>query len=73
MIQATDGYLWTASARGLYRHNPISKETRLCRHTLEEIDGELYPEVNSVFEDRDSTIWIALQPQTPVIPSAASA
>lgn len=59
MIQATDGYLWTASARGLFRHDPVSQETRLYSHTLEDIDGQFYPDVNAVFEDRDSTIWIA--------------
>jgi signal transduction histidine kinase/ligand-binding sensor domain-containing protein/DNA-binding response OmpR family regulator len=59
MIQATDGYLWTASARGLFRYDPVSNESRLYNHTLENINGQIYPEVNAVFEDRDSTLWIA--------------
>lgn len=59
MIQATDGNLWTASPRGLFRHDPVSKETRLYSHTIEVNEGIFYPEVNAVFEDRDSSIWIA--------------
>ncbi|MDX1641411.1 MAG: two-component regulator propeller domain-containing protein, partial [Balneolaceae bacterium] len=59
MIQASDGNIWVASARGLFRHNPVSSETRLYQHTLEHIDGQYYPDVNAVFEDQDSIIWIA--------------
>lgn len=59
IIQSTNGIIWAASMRGLFRHDPVSKETRLYNHTLEDIDGQLYPEVNAVFEDRDKTIWIA--------------
>jgi two-component system, sensor histidine kinase ChiS len=59
IIQATDGYLWVASARGLFRHDPKSSETRLYKVTphseLEFADLD----VNAVFEARDNTIWVA--------------
>lgn len=59
MIHASDGYLWAATARGLYRYDPVSKEIRHYKNTLENINGQRYPDANAVFEDRDNTIWIA--------------
>jgi two-component system, sensor histidine kinase ChiS len=59
MTQASDGLFWFASTQGLFRHDPVSNETRLYKHNPENADGLLYQEVNAVFEAGDNSIWIA--------------
>jgi signal transduction histidine kinase/ligand-binding sensor domain-containing protein/DNA-binding response OmpR family regulator len=59
MIQATDGRLWFASPQGLFRHNPVTNQTRLYKQTPGNEAGLKYQEVNAVFEARDNSIWIA--------------
>lgn len=59
MIQAADGMLWFASPQGLFRHNPVTNQTRLYKHSPGNETGLKYQEVNAVFEDRDGSIWIA--------------
>jgi len=59
MIQAADGSLWVASEQGLFRHNPVTDQTRIYKYSEEDRDGLLTQAVNAVFEARDGTIWIA--------------
>ncbi|MFN2372689.1 MAG: two-component regulator propeller domain-containing protein, partial [Cyclonatronaceae bacterium] len=59
MIQASDGLLWFATSQGLFRHNPVTNQNRLYKHSPGNETGLLYQEVNSVFEARDNSIWIA--------------
>jgi signal transduction histidine kinase/ligand-binding sensor domain-containing protein/DNA-binding response OmpR family regulator len=59
MIQASDDWLWMASSQGLFRHHPVTSQTRLYTHSPDDRTGLLQQEVNSVFEDRDGSIWIA--------------
>lgn len=59
MIQASDGWLWMASSQGLFRHHPVSNETRLYTYSPDNPSGLLQQEVNTIFEDRDGSLWIA--------------
>ncbi len=59
MAQASDGLLWFASPQGLFRHDPITNQNRLYKHTPGNETGLLSQEVNAVFEARDNSIWIA--------------
>ena len=59
MIQASDGLLWFATSQGLFRHNPVTNQNRLYKHSPGNETGLLYQEVNAVFEARDNSIWIA--------------
>ena len=59
MVQASDELLWFATSQGLFRHNPVTNQNRLYKHSPGNESGLKYQEVNAVFEARDSSIWIA--------------
>lgn len=59
MIQASDGLLWFASPRGLFKFDPVTNQNTLYKHTPDNEAGLVKQELNAVFEARDSTIWIA--------------
>lgn len=59
MIQSSDGLLWFASSQGLFRHNPITNQTRLYKYSPGDETGLTNQAVNAVFQDRAGTIWIA--------------
>lgn len=59
MIQGSDGWLWMASSQGLYRHDPVTNQTKLYMYSPDNPSGLLQQEVNTVFEDRDGSVWIA--------------
>ena len=59
MIQASDGLLWFASQQGLFRHDPVTNQTKLYKYSPGDQTGLLTQAVNSVFQDRDGTLWIA--------------
>jgi signal transduction histidine kinase/ligand-binding sensor domain-containing protein/DNA-binding response OmpR family regulator len=59
MIQASDGLLWFATPRGLFRYDPATNQNRLYKHISGNISGLLSEVVNAVFEAADSSIWIA--------------
>ena len=59
MIQTSDGLLWAASEQGLFRHDPVTNQSRLYKHSPGDQNGLLIQAVNAVFQDRDGAIWLA--------------
>tara|TARA_R100001143_G_scaffold63570_1_gene72059 strand:+ start:12819 stop:16958 length:4140 start_codon:yes stop_codon:yes gene_type:complete len=59
MVQATNGLIWVASEQGLYRHDPVTSQSRMYTYSTDDRSGLLTPAVNAVYQDRDGAIWIA--------------
>ena len=61
MIQCYNGDIWAATTEGLFRYNPQSGQQKLFKYNADQINGLPQPEVYAVFQDLDSTIWIATE------------
>jgi signal transduction histidine kinase/ligand-binding sensor domain-containing protein/DNA-binding response OmpR family regulator len=59
IVEASSGFLWFASTEGLFRHNPVTNQTRLYSYSSGRETGLLQQEVNAVFEDKTGSIWVA--------------
>jgi len=59
MIQSSDGAIWVASERGLFKYDPETGNSKLFDHKSPDSTAIFYSEVNAVFEDRNGSIWTA--------------
>lgn len=61
MIEYTDGNIWAATTEGLLRYNPKTAKQRLYKYEEDNKNSIPQSEVYTVFQDMDSTIWIATE------------
>ncbi len=61
MIQCYNGDIWAATTEGLFRYNPQNGEQKLYKYHPDQTNGVPQQEVYAVFQDLDSTIWIATE------------
>ena len=61
MIQCYNGDIWAATTEGLFRYNPQTGQQKLFKYNADQPNGLPQPEVYTVFQDLDSTIWIATE------------
>lgn len=61
MVQSKDGYIWAATTEGLFRHHPVTEQTKLYKYDPAKKHGIPQREVYTVYEDREGQIWIATE------------
>ena len=57
MIQDSDGFIWTAGIRGVFKHHPDSEHTLHFQSKPTDPQGPAEKEILAVFEDAEQTLW----------------